>query len=91
MLPYKGNLLLPVGPTLRLFNLKTEDILLNKQIGHSQIFQIQENSTQILVVNFEGLLTLLSKEDLSIQYQFNAIGKEIRHVAFTDDYIATSS
>jgi hypothetical protein len=40
MLEYKENLLIPCGSSLRLVNLKNDEILLNIQIGHSQIFQL---------------------------------------------------
>ena len=40
MLTYKENILIPCGSSLRLVNLKNDEILMSKQIGHSQIFQL---------------------------------------------------
>jgi hypothetical protein len=41
MLSYKNStILVPCGSSLRQVNLKNDEILLSKQVGHSQIFQI---------------------------------------------------
>ena len=83
--------LVTCGPTLRRVDIKNEAVLMSKQIGHSQIFQIMENSACVMVINFDGLITLLNKnEDLSILRQFYAIGKEIRHSSIDENHIAVS-
>lgn len=65
MLAYKNStILVPCGSSLRQVDLKNDEILMTKQIGHSQIFQLAENTKYILVINFEGLLTFLHKESL---------------------------
>lgn len=41
LLPYKNSsMLIPCGSSLRQVNLKNDEILMSKQIGHSQIFQL---------------------------------------------------
>lgn len=90
MVVYKHGVLLTVGSRLRWVDIKNSQVLYDEQIGCCQIFQLMENTSHILVVNFDGLITLLSKEDLSLVHQFSAPGKEIRHSAFTDSYIAVS-
>lgn len=82
MLAYGEHLLLSSGAHLRQIVVVTGEVLTDQQIGHSQIFQIMENHRYILdnlrfilVINFEGLLSLLSREDLQIVHQFHASGK----------------
>ena len=75
MLEYKGNLLVPCGASLRLVDIKNDEILFSRQVGNSQIFQIEQNANYILVVNFEGLLTLLDKSSLDAKFSFYAPGK----------------
>lgn len=46
----------------------------------------------IAVLNFEGLVTFLSKKDLNVEMgQLRTAGKELRHNCMTDRYFATSS
>ena len=45
----------------------------------------------ILVVNFDGLLSILNKLDFSIVRQFRAPGKKVKHSAFTEKYLAISA
>ena len=44
--------LVTCGPTLRKVDLRNNEILLNKQIGTSQIFNIIQNQDVIVVINF---------------------------------------
>ena len=92
MVVYDPNsVLISCGSTLRRVNLKNNEVLFSKQIGSSQIFQIIENKLFVMVVNFEGLISLLRKDTLEIVKQFYAFGKEIRHSSITDQFIAFSS
>jgi len=91
MLVYKTGVLLSSGSHLRLANLKQNKIDFDRQVGWCQIFQIQENNKYIYVVNYDGLITLLYKDSLETAHQFYSPGKEIRHSAFTDKYLACSS
>lgn len=90
MLVYKSGVLLSSGSHLRLANIKQNKIDFDRQIGCCQIFQIQQNSKYIYVVNYDGLITLLKKDTLEMVHQFYAPGKEIRHSTFTDKYLACS-
>lgn len=47
-----GHVLVTCGCTLRKVDLRNNEILLNKQIGQSQIFNIIENSEYIVVINY---------------------------------------
>lgn len=58
------SVLVSCGSTLRRVDVKNNDILFNKQIGQSQIFQIIENKEFIMIVNFEGLISLLDRNSL---------------------------
>ena len=78
------------GPTLRRVDLKNNAVMYSKQIGNSQIFQIVENNQYIMVINFEGLVSLLNKWDLKLFKQFYAGGKEIRHSSIDEKIIALS-
>jgi hypothetical protein len=49
-----------------------------------------ENTRYILVINYDGLISILLKEDLEVVHQFYSPGKEIRHASFTDKYMAVS-
>ena len=53
-----------------------------------EITSLQENTKYILVVNYDGFISLLDKQTLEIKHQFYAPGKEIRHSSFTDKYLA---
>ena len=64
MVVYKSGVFLSSGCHLRLVDLVKGEVLWDRQIGWCQIFQIQENSTYILVINYDGLITLLSKDSL---------------------------
>jgi hypothetical protein len=88
MLVYKSGLLLPVGSHLRWVDLERNTIEYDRQIGCCQILQVQENGKYILVVQFDGLISMLEKEGLEIRHQFYAPGKEFRHTAFNDHYLA---
>jgi hypothetical protein len=52
MLCHKNGVLVTVGSHLRWVNLEKNQILYDQQIGNSQIFQLLENSTYFMVVNF---------------------------------------
>lgn len=52
MLCHKNGVLATVGSHLRWVNLEKNEILYDQQIGNSQIFQLLENSTYFMVVNF---------------------------------------
>lgn len=52
MLAYKNGVLVTVGSHLRWVDLENDKILYDHQIGNSQIFQLLENSTYFMVVNF---------------------------------------
>lgn len=54
-----GNALVTCGPSLRKVDLRNDNIIWNKQIGQSQIFNIIENEKYIVTVNFEGFITFL--------------------------------
>ena len=56
-----GSVLISCGPTLRRVDLKNDATLMSKQIGYSQIFQIIENKHLVMVINFDGLISLLDK------------------------------
>ena len=82
---YKDHLLISKGALLKLCDLVNSTCLFEKQVGNSQITQISENSKYIAVVNFDGLVTLLDKEDISrTVLKFRCGGKEIRH-SYLDD------
>jgi len=63
MIPYKQGVLLTVGAHLRWVNIQRNEVLMDKQIGCCQIFQVMENSKYIMTVNFDGLITLLNKDN----------------------------
>jgi hypothetical protein len=90
MVVYKTGVLLSATTMLRWVDLKNEKVEFERQIGYSQIMQIQENTRYILVLQYDGLVSLLEKEGLEIRHQFYAPGKEIRHASFTDKYLACS-
>jgi hypothetical protein len=94
MLAYKHGVLVTVGSHLRWVDIENDAVLFDQQIGCSQIFQLMENRKYILLVNFDGLITLLNRESLFIEHQFYAPGKEIRHSCLTDwadnNYLAVS-
>lgn len=70
-----GHVLVTCGSTLRKVDLRNNEILLNKQIGQSQIFNIIENKEYIVVINYEGLISLLEKKSYEMVRQFYASGK----------------
>lgn len=84
------NLLLPCGSSLRTFDIVHNKIILDKQVGHSQIFQLLENKDYVMIVNFEGLVSLLDKNNLEIRKQFRIGGKEIRHSSISEKFIVVS-
>ena len=90
MLTYKKGVLLTSGNHVRYSNIKENKVEWDKQVGCCQIFQLQENSSFILVINYDGFISLLEKDTLEIKHQFYAPGKEIRHSSFTDKYLACS-
>lgn len=59
-----ANVLLPCGSALRKIDIKNGVVVASQQIGYSQIFQIIQNDLYYMVVSFEGLITLLTKNDL---------------------------
>jgi hypothetical protein len=75
MLAYKNGVLVTVGSHLRWVDIETNAVLFDQQIGCSQIFQLMENSKYILLVNFDGLISLISRDNLHIEHQFYAPGK----------------
>ena len=85
MVVHKEGILLSAGSHLRLVNLRKGTIDYDRQIGCCQIFQIQENNQYILVINYDGLITLLDRETLELEHQFYAVGKEIRHASLAID------
>ena len=90
MLVYKEGVLLTSGSHVRYTNIRENKISFDRQVGFCQIFQLQENLKYILVVNYDGYISLLDKNNLEVLYQFYAPGKEIRHSSFTDKYLACS-
>jgi hypothetical protein len=86
--------LVTVGSHVRWVDIENNTVLFDKQIGCCQVFQLMENSKYILVINFDGLISLLDKENLELKHQFYAPGKEIRHSCLTDwqenNYLAVS-
>lgn len=77
---YKDNLLISRGSYLKLCSVVDSAPIFETQIGNCQITQINENSKYIVVVNFDGLITFIDKENIeNIKYQFRCGGKEIRH------------
>ena len=75
MLSHKNGVLVTVGSHLRWVDLEKNTIIYDQQIGNSQIFQLLENSTYFMVVNFEGLVSLLLKDSFEIKHQFYLPGK----------------
>lgn len=69
------SVLISCGATMRRVDLVKNQVLYNKQIGWSQIFQIMENERWIMVINFDGLISLLHKETFEMEKQFYAGGK----------------
>lgn len=70
---------------LKLVDIPNRKELFIRQIGNSQITQIDQNKDFVMVVNFEGLITLLDANDLSkVAYQFQAAGKEVRHTCINE-------
>jgi hypothetical protein len=61
MLVYKQSVLLTSGCHVRLMNLVENKVEYDLQVGCCQIFQLQENSKYILVINYDGLITFLDK------------------------------
>lgn len=90
IVPYSSGVLICSGSHLRLLDFPKDQVLLDKQIGYCQIFEIMQNKQYILVINYDGLITILDKGTLNQSHQFYAPGKEIRHASFTDKYLAIS-
>jgi hypothetical protein len=66
MLAYKNGVLLTVGSHLRWVDVQNNAVLFDRQIGCSQIFQLMSNSNYIMVVNFDGLISLLNTDTLDL-------------------------
>ena len=64
MVLYKEGVLICSGTHFRYVNIAENKVILDQQIGCSMIFEIQENNKHILVVNYQGLVTLLEKDKL---------------------------
>lgn len=58
------SVIISCGASLRRVDLLKNEVLFNKQVGYSQIFQIMANEKWIMIVNFEGLVSLLNKNTL---------------------------
>ena len=90
MLTHGDGVLLPVGSTLRWVDIVHNKVLHQQQVGHCQIYQIMGNQQWVMVVNFDGLITFLDKQELKSRHQFYAKGKEIRHTFLSDTHLAVS-
>lgn len=91
-LPYRSHFLVSCTAFLKLVDIPNRKELFAKQIGNSQITQLDRNKDFVMVVNFEGLVTLLDANDLNkTLYQFNTAGKEVRHTCLNDEFLASSS
>ena len=65
-------------------------VVWERQIGCCQIFEIMGNEKYVVVVNYDGRVTILDKGSRDEVRWFYAPGKEIRHVALNDKYLVLS-
>ena len=73
---YQGHFLVSCTSYLKLLDIPNRKELYARQIGNSQITQIDRNKDYVMVVNFEGLVSLLNAHDLNkVEHQFQAAGK----------------
>lgn len=75
--------IIPCGSTLRKVDIEKNEVLINTQIGHSQIFQILGNKQFVMVVNFDGIMSLIDWNNFEVVKQIQVGGKEIRHSSIT--------
>ena len=48
------------------------------------------NQKYVVVVNFDGYISVLSRDGLGVLHQFYAKGKEIRHSCLTESMLVVS-
>lgn len=64
MLIHKDGVLLTSGSELRWYDIRNDVIKWSMQVGVCQIFNLQQNYRFVVVVSFDGLVSVIKKEDI---------------------------